>query len=109
MTYRLFLDDERFPPNDGMDWVIVRDYASATEFVMKNGGPLFCSFDHDLGSGPSGYDFVKWLVEHDQNSIEDGKGDVLTNEFNFYVHSQNPVGKENIVRHMKNYLKFKRG
>ena len=29
MTWNLFLDDERFPPDDGRDWVIARSYGDA--------------------------------------------------------------------------------
>ncbi len=51
MTYNLFLDDERFPPNDGKDWVIVRSVQEAVDYVEVNGLPSFISFDNDLGQG----------------------------------------------------------
>ncbi|MHA1410896.1 MAG: cyclic-phosphate processing receiver domain-containing protein, partial [Candidatus Odinarchaeia archaeon] len=57
------------------------------------------SFDHDLGYGPTGYDCVKWLVEA---SLD--KRLVIPKTSTFYCHSANPVGKENILRLLNNYL-----
>lgn len=100
MTYRLFLDDERQPVGD--DWVIVRDFAAAVEYVCKNGFPRHVSFDNDLGSEiPTGYDFAKWLIERDLDYND------MPDDFDFYVHSQNPVGKKNIEELLLRYLKFK--
>jgi hypothetical protein len=58
--HNLFLDDERFPIGD--NWEIVRSYEEAVEFVLNNGLPRFVSFDHDLGTEKTGYDFAKWLL-----------------------------------------------
>ena len=57
----LFLDDIRIPkdaiglvPSNlnqfywGDDWVVVRDYNSFCNHIIKNGLPDFISFDHDL-------------------------------------------------------------
>ncbi len=101
MSYKLFLDDIRLPVDD--DWVIVRNFAAATNYVMKNGYPSEVSFDHDLGDHePTGYAFAKWLVERDLDF-----GDMPAN-FKFTVHSANPVGAENIQRLLDNYLDYKR-
>lgn len=97
MPYRLFLDDERFPTDDG--WVIVRSFQEATEQVQKFGIPEFCSFDHDLGDGPTGYDFTLWLI--DQHL--DGNY-VFPSNFEFYVHSMNPIGAENIRQTLLRFL-----
>lgn len=99
MTYRLFLDDERFPVDD--NWVIVRDFAAAVSYVCRNGFPSFVSFDHDLGDGPSGHAFARWLIERDLD-----EGDMPEN-FNYTVHSMNPVGAKNIKSVMDSYLRFK--
>lgn len=87
--FDLFLDDERDPPDDGRSWTVVRTVAEAVAAVMAKGLPRHISFDHDLGEGGSGHDFAKWLVGHCLD--ED-----LTPDFDFYVHSQNPVGAANI-------------
>lgn len=51
MTYRLFIDDERFPSNDGNKWKIARNYRDVKLHFFGYGSPSFISFDHDLGSG----------------------------------------------------------
>lgn len=101
--YSLFIDDERFPPDHNSDWIIVRTYEAGVEAVKKYGSPSFVSFDHDLGDGKTGYDFAKFLVDSDiDNSY------IMPEDFNFYVHSQNPIGKKNIEELLNSYLRFKR-
>jgi len=93
MSYAIFLDDERLPGRDMgfSNVVIVRSVADAKEVMTRRGAPQFISFDHDLGKGkPTGYDFAKWLVEQHLDGAIDLSG------LSFYVHSQNPVGAENI-------------
>lgn len=87
--YDLFLDDERDPPQDGRPWIVVRKVADAIAVVRARGLPRNISFDHDLGEGVTGHDFAKWLVEHCLDAR-------LSPDFAFYVHSQNPIGAENI-------------
>lgn len=86
---KLFIDDERFPPEDGSGWVIVRSSHEAIEWVKANGIPDFISFDHDLGGDDTSKTFIRWLMEQ----VMDG---VLKFPpwFGFYVHSQNPIGAE---------------
>ena len=64
-------------------------------YIETNGFPNFISFDHDLGLEESGYDCAKWLVDycldHNLHLPE------------FEVHSQNPVGKENILALLNNF------
>ena len=124
MSY-LFLDDLRVPGDvTWIDigpgpWNIVRSYDEAVTWVLENGFPEVISFDHDLGyeefdtteSGmivvtnateeKSGYDFAKWLVEHDMDT------DTMPASFNFMVHSKNPEGAKNILYLLNNYLRFK--
>jgi hypothetical protein len=106
--YHLFLDDERFPAKnwDDIDHKIVRNYDEAIQIMSEYGCPLSMSFDHDLGDpkAKTGYDVVKWMVEQDLNS-----GKIwFRKDFTFYVHSQNPVGGQNIQRFLENYFNFAR-
>lgn len=90
----LFLDDLRTVPSG---FVGVRSYKEFTDFIINNGLPDFISFDHDLGLEESGYDCAKWLVNY-----------CLDNNIRlpqFDVHSQNPVGKENIKSLLNNFKK----
>lgn len=118
---RLFLDDVRVPgdcvlymkPNDvyyNNDWNIVRNYDEFVNYITENGVPDEISFDHDLSDehyDPSmyrggyhynvlysefkektGYECVKWLAQY---CIDN-----LIPMPTCYVHSMNPVGRENI-------------
>lgn len=104
--YSLFIDDERFPPkNDGHNWIIARDYEDVMMMLRIHGMPGFISFDHDLGDGiPTGYDIAKTLVELDMDGDLDFR---WPDDFSFYVHSRNPVGKANIEHYLNNYLRIR--
>ncbi len=99
MTYKLFLDDERFPAGND-DWFIARTANDAAHKVTKDGMPISVSLDHDLGDGPTGAEFVIWLIGHMLD--EDIK---FPSGFVFYVHSMNPVGAANIRHKMETAIK----
>ena len=89
MSYKLFIDDERFPVTD--DWVILRSSQQAINYVRINGCPGEISFDHDLGGEDTSMVFLHWLV----NFVLEG-GTIFPSDFKYSVHSQNPIGKKNI-------------
>lgn len=102
MKWRMFIDDERFPGEKDCDMVVVRSVDEAKQLIADNGMPHYVSFDHDLGDNlDTGMDLAKWIVERD---LDDRS---LPNDFRFYVHSQNPVGKENIERLLDQYLSIR--
>ena len=76
--------------------------------MKEYGIPSYISFDHDLGVDEngnvqaSGYEIAKWLVEMDMT----GKY-TMPDDFEFNVHSANPIGKENIEAYLNNYLEFR--
>jgi hypothetical protein len=90
MGWRLFIDDERMPVRED-EWFIARDYNDARCLVLRHGVPIFISFDHDLGDGPTGAAFADWLIGFMLNEMWK-----FPNGFDYYVHSQNPVGAANI-------------
>ena len=100
---KLYIDDIRDPVSD--EFVIVRSYADAVHYFRKNGCPVYISFDHDLGTvdALTGYDIAKWLVERDLND----NGSFIPADFDYNVHSANPVGAANITGLFKNYLETK--
>ena len=104
MSYNLYLDDERFPKDDSREWVIVRSFSEAVSYVENHGMPRYISFDHDLGLAESGYDFAKWVVDMDMSDMIQ-----LPVDFDYNVHSANPVGSRNITGYLNNYLEFKNG
>jgi len=100
MGWWLFLDDEREPVGEA-NWVVARSFEEAKILVMLNGVPDFITFDHDLGyDSKTGSDFATWLIDH-----------MLDNDmrfplkFTYEVHSQNPVGSNNIKSKMDSALK----
>lgn len=96
--FRVFLDDERFPP-EGQEFEIVRSSQEAINLMISKGCPEFISFDHDLGGEDSGMKVAKYIVEKDLD--EPGW---IPEHFTFYVHSQNPTGKRNIEGLLSQYL-----
>ncbi len=123
MDYNLFLDDIRTPESAAHHvywkdvpvylknrWEIARNYDEFVKMIQEKGLPKIVSFDHDLAaihydpatwstgfeySEKTGMDCAKWLVEY-----------CLDNKLKlpqFYVHSQNPVGRENIKRFLHNF------
>jgi hypothetical protein len=114
--WNMFIDDERNPAdaiwaawhkdyiNGFVNFVVVRTKMQAIQAIFDHGkvAPNFVSFDHDLGDGEStGYDIARWMVDADMDKIIS-----IPAGFEFYVHSQNPVGKKNIEAYLSNYLKI---
>lgn len=96
--YKLYLDDLRMPKTLG-PWVIARSFDEAVGVVKERGFPIYCSFDHDLGEEKTGYDFAKWLVEYELD-----EHDWFHDDFDFNVHSANPVGERAIIQYLNNYF-----
>lgn len=83
----LMLDDERFPPNDGNAWAVVRSVPEAVGWIKRHGMPAHISFDNDLQRRSEGRHFAQWLVRVDMEN----DGAFIPDGFTFYVHSQNAV------------------
>lgn len=100
--WKMFIDDERFPVDE--TFVIVRSVQEAKDKISELGMPKYISFDHDLGDNvPTGADLAKWIVEKDL----DNNLNYIPTDFDFYVHSANPVGKKNIEGLLSQYLQYK--
>ena len=134
MKTLLWIDDTRNPFEDlwgetfspivpeelgHIEWV--KSYKKFIEYINENGLPDAICFDHDLGMDvalearskgmskrksrelkqqeKTGFDCAKWLVDY---CIDNNKQLPLYN-----IQSANPVGKENIDKLLKNYLKNK--
>lgn len=107
MEYKLFLDDEREPVDtfyDDIPVMISRSYSDSIRLMERYSCPVFISFDHDLGEEKrTGYELVKYMIQKDLDDC----GKFIPEGFDFFVHSQNPVGGENIKMHLDNYLKYR--
>ena len=124
MSYNLFLDDCREPHKVTwvklplVEWVIVKSYKEFTEIIHRQGLPIRVALDHDLADEhyqgyyhskktgvikysvmkeKTGFDCAKWLVEY-----------CMAHELDlpiYYVHTMNPIGKENIISLFESYKK----
>ena len=84
----LWLDDERDAP-EGWVRVTTADEAFA---LIQSGVVARASFDHDLGTEPTGYDLVKWCAEFGLWPDEKPTS-----------HSGNPPGKAAILATIERY------
>ena len=101
--WTLFLDDERFPVDP--DEVICRTIKDAVLEISHRGPPTVIRFDHDLGGTETGLEFVKILIDLNQSEVH---GFRFPDNFSFTVHSQNPIGAENIRSLLTQYLEWRR-
>jgi len=109
-----------------LTWDIVRSYNEFVAWIESNGLPVIISFDHDLADThytpehlwvdynaskawqdaqvhveKTGFECAKWLVEY----CMDNKLPLPQ----YYCHSQNPVGKDNIIGLLNNFKKYQNG
>jgi hypothetical protein len=131
MRYRLFLDDLRAPTDCVtymhrrigklnleyiQKWKVVKNYEEFVATVKLLGLPEVVSFDHDLSPDQygremdfvsmkeyyetedremTGYDCVKWLCDYcRKNELKFPR---------FYLHTLNPVGRQNMADYIENY------
>ena len=97
--YKMFIDDERHPVDSS--WCICRNSLACCICVETYGIPSHISFDHDLGGDDTSILFINWLIDYliDNNLV-------LPKDFSYYVHSQNPVGTENIRNKMNGIIDY---
>ena len=92
MTYKLYVDDLRSPPDD--TWVVCRTSEEAKQTIRDDGMPSFMSLDHDLGGEDTIMLFLHWLADefYDLGAPPD-----------YQVHSANPIGQQNIVSFLESW------
>lgn len=130
---KIYLDDVRTPIDK--TWNVVRNYNEFVTLVEKIGlnNISIISLDHDLGdtamneyftnvspnytldynniNEKTGYDCIKWLVNHFYDTNEDWiernrlikRGDKIPFP-TVYTHSANPIGSANIMGYCNNFL-----
>lgn len=79
-------------------WVAARTADEAVSIIEERGMPIFASFDHDLGDGKDAMHVVKWIVERD---LDTG---FMSKDFQYEVHSGNPVGRGNVKGMLDSYI-----
>lgn len=96
MSYKLYLDDQRKPVNDG--FILVKDIDEFKEMVLTFGLPEAIAFDHDLGQGlgREGIDAVNWLIDEMRFDLRN---------CDITCHSDNWPGKQNILGKVASWRK----
>lgn len=118
MNIKIYLDDVRTPVEN--DWYVVRNYNEFVHLVNKTGLDKIdeISLDHDLGDEAMTeyYTNVKNFNKLDYNNINEKTGmdcaKFLVNKSlddniaipQIYVHSANPIGSNNMISYINNYL-----
>ncbi len=99
---KLYIDDIRNPPST-FD-VLTRSSRETIDYMENYGCPNYISFDHDLGGDDTSMIIVNYMIQKDMNT----EGEFIPDDFVFYVHSANPVGKSNIEGLLNNYINFRK-
>lgn len=105
----MFIDDIRNPENvfplafaDRFDYVC-RSSKDAIRIIKRHKQiPNFISFDHDLGGDDIAMKVVDFIIE---NVLS--KKYKLPDNFEFNVHSANPIGKMNIETKLNNFYEIR--
>lgn len=90
MTYKIFLDDIRPPPD--ASWMVARTVAAAKHLFTEYGVPHTLSLDHDLGDGIDAPELLKWIAEE----FMDGRMSRTILDSKVTVHSANIPGILNL-------------
>lgn len=100
--YKLFLDDIRQPPDNS--WIVARSFDEAVKIINEKGCPDQLSFDYHISKKPggkNGKDLAQWLINVDR------KRKFIPDDFEFYVHSSDLAGAEQIKALLSGYLNNK--
>lgn len=128
---RLYLDDVRSPEQAALyckpelvpmynkeKWEIVRNYHEFVAWIEKNGLPDIVSFDHDLApehyAPPEHWDgkYEEWVMSQDMKEKTGYHCAVWLCDYcmghdlplpEYYIHSANPVGAENIESYLNQF------
>lgn len=99
--YYVWLDDIRVVPYN--NYYTFTNVNAVKSFILKKGkGHYILDLDHDLGEyskfGGDGIELIKWLLNNGYHENKDYK-------FTFNIHSQNVVGRLNMLALIKRYFK----
>lgn len=99
---KLWIDDLKRPPSDGTFWVWAKTTKQALEAIrtMKID---HISFDHDLGENEDGSIDEAIVVA---KFIEEKSSEGKFGRIRWDVHSENPVGRDNIMAAMTSAERF---
>lgn len=93
---RVWLDDRKLPPSDGNFWVWIKTSEDLLDEIHR-GNITYISFDHDLGTRKDGSIDEAIVVA---KCIEELAAENKLTPIGWDVHSENPVGRDNIIAAM---------
>lgn len=99
-TYALYLDDMRYPPQTGDNWVLCRTVATMLEILNENGIPTLASFDYELGHtdpGNTGDDAVIAFLDYLISNPQEGEGV----ELEVRLHTSSGYGEARMAQLLK--------
>jgi hypothetical protein len=106
MTWKLYLDDLRPPPDE--TWVVARSVPAAWHYICTYGLPREMSLDHDLGTDVDAPVLLHSLIEAYLDHVESNPSDqhfAGVRNIKFKVHSANPTGSRNMEQLWANFLR----
>ncbi len=115
MTTYIFLDDLRFPPDDGNRWILVRDIQAAWDamigaWYMSHGQEeIWLSMDHDLGKDESGKDLPDGndLVCKIETAVATDAS--FRPKLQMFIHSDNCVEMGQMLAGIQSIYRYLRG
>lgn len=102
MTWKLYLDDLRAPPDSS--WTVARSVEAAWHHIREYGLPVEMSLDHDLGSELS-VDAPVLLHSLTEAYLDGDPRFANVRNIRMSVHSANPVGVKNLHGFWNSFLR----
>jgi len=99
-VWKLWIDDEAYDKskpqrNPTDDYLVATSVSEAIEITNKQKSPpFFLHLDHDLGKGGRVMDYLKWLNDRYPEYCPQ-----------YTVHSENCIGRENIISYIDSWRK----
>jgi hypothetical protein len=107
MSYALYLDDRRMPPNDGRNWRVARSRVKFEGILKEHGTPEHISFDCHL------QDLTKFdgglLCARDLFAYHQDRYDLDLSDVTFNVHSSSEQHAEFLEKQLQNFREADNG
>ncbi|MGJ8652804.1 MAG: cyclic-phosphate processing receiver domain-containing protein [Opitutaceae bacterium] len=101
-TYALYLDDCRYPPRTGDDWVLVRTVHAMRDLLEERGIPALASFDYELGLTDSAHDGGDAVMSFLDFLIVSGDKDAPV-ELEVRLHTSSGYGEAQMAQMLKEH------
>lgn len=94
---RIWIDDVRYPPDNGKDWIWHKAINPALRFITENIHLIsVIDLDHDAGEFRRPFDNEDYIVILKELERLERRGKISCKHIQFRLHSMNPVGVQNM-------------